>query len=84
MHSRQSRDAEYDAKLAEVPLRTDPIGLDRYHRKYWSFKGQQLLLQQLTCVVLSTSSDLMQFPLPVIGMYVSQGNVVLVVAWPCL
>ena len=46
MHSRQSRDAEYDAKLAEVPLRTEPIGLDRYHRKYWAFKGQEALMEQ--------------------------------------
>lgn len=39
VQSRQSRDGEYDAKFAEVPLRTEPIGLDRYHRKYWSLKG---------------------------------------------
>lgn len=37
---RRDLDAEYDAKLAEVPLRSEPIGMDRYYRRYWALKGK--------------------------------------------
>ena len=37
----QFRDAEYEAQIAALPLRTEPIGLDRHHRKYWLLTGTQ-------------------------------------------
>ena len=42
--TRQDRNAEYEARIAELPLRSEPIGLDRYHRKYWLLTGMSALL----------------------------------------
>ena len=34
-HSRQ----DWEARIAELPLRSEPVGLDRHHRKYWLLSG---------------------------------------------
>lgn len=34
-HSRQ----DWEARIAELPLRIEPVGLDRHHRKYWLLSG---------------------------------------------
>ena len=39
--SRQDRDAEFEARIAELPLRVEPVGLDRHHRKYWLLSGRR-------------------------------------------
>ena len=38
----QEKDAEYEASIAALPLRTEPIGLDRHHRKYWLLTGMSV------------------------------------------
>lgn len=40
--SRQDLDAEYEAKIAELPLRIEPVGLDRHYRKYWLLSGNNI------------------------------------------
>ncbi|DBA68705.1 TPA: hypothetical protein ACH3X2_013498 [Trebouxia sp. C0005] len=37
----QDRDAEFEARIAELTLRSEPVGLDRHHRKYWVLTGDQ-------------------------------------------
>ena len=41
--SRQDLDAEYEAKIAELPLRIEPVGLDRHYRKYWLLSGNDII-----------------------------------------
>ena len=38
--SRQDKDAEYQARIAELLLRVEPVGLDRHHCKYWLLSGE--------------------------------------------
>lgn len=46
--TRQDRDAEFEARIAELTLRSEPVGLDRHHRKYWMLTGMQMLFK-FTC-----------------------------------
>ncbi|DBA80639.1 TPA: hypothetical protein ACH3X1_007887 [Trebouxia sp. C0004] len=39
--TRQDRDAEFEARIAELTLRTEPVGLDRHHCKFWVLTGDQ-------------------------------------------
>lgn len=56
-HSRQ----DWEARIAELPLRSEPVGLDRHHRKYWLLSGlspQSYVMHeatQMTCVAPSGS-----------------------------
>lgn len=45
--TRQDRDAEFEARIAELTLRSEPVGLDRHHRKYWVLTGMQMLFIHL-------------------------------------
>lgn len=36
---KKDRDAEYEVKLAERAFRTEVLGLDRYHKRYWWLRG---------------------------------------------
>ena len=47
--TRQDRDAEFEARIAELTLRSEPVGLDRHHRKYWVLTGMQTLYVNPTC-----------------------------------
>ncbi len=47
--TRQDRDAEFEARIAELTLRSEPIGLDRHHCKYWVLTGTQILFIKSTC-----------------------------------
>ena len=40
--SRQDKDAEYQARITELLLRVEPVGLDRHHRKYWLLSGEHV------------------------------------------
>lgn len=41
--SRQDLDAEYEARIAELPLRIEPVGLDRHYCKYWLLSGNNIM-----------------------------------------
>lgn len=41
--SRQDLDAEYEARIAELPLRIEPVGLDRHYRNYWLLSGDDII-----------------------------------------
>ena len=47
--TRQDRDAEFEARIAELTLRSEPVGLDRLHRKYWVLTGVPTLFIKSTC-----------------------------------
>lgn len=51
----QDRDAEFEARIAELTLRSEPVGLDRHHRKYWVLTGMQMLFMHY-CVKARVSA----------------------------
>lgn len=54
-HTRQ----DWEARIAELPLRSEPVGLDRHHRKYWLLSGlspprymmRETLTQRVLCAL---------------------------------